>query len=294
MHLSQFESITEITKGMSGDKKYRVERDGKAFLLRISDSTKYEEKKKEFQRLAHLSRAGLPVPECVFFGKDEETGEVMTLLSWLEGEVTEELLPRMSAAEQYGYGCQAGRILRQIHETTKVSEIGGGWYDRYFGVIDRRLESYRREGKCFEGSDKILSYIETQKELLKTRPMCGHHGDYHTGNLLIHESKVRVIDWHTIDFDNIGDPWYEFNRIATEHPAFARGQIDGYFENQVPEEFWKLFALYLAASAITSIVWAQYYAPEELENIMALNRRVMELFDGMENPMPKWYREGGN
>ena len=259
MYQSQFEKATEITKGMSGDKKYRVEREGKTFLLRVSDSTEYEEKEKEFRRLDHLSRAGLPVPECVFFGKDEETKDVLTLLSWLEGEVAEEILPQLSVAEQYQYGVQAGRILREIHENTAVSGSFGEWYDRYFQVIERRLQSYRREGIPFEGSDNILAYIDTQKELLKARPMCGHHGDYHTGNLLIHDKKVWVIDWHTIDFDNIGDPWYEFNRIATEHPAFAGGQIDGYFENQVPEEFWKLFALYLAASAITSIVWAKYY-----------------------------------
>ena len=72
MYLSQFEKVTTITRGMSGDKKYRVERDGKAFLLRVSDSTKYEEKKKEFQRLAHLSRAGLPVPE--WYREGEQRG----------------------------------------------------------------------------------------------------------------------------------------------------------------------------------------------------------------------------
>ena len=74
------------------------------------------------------------------------------------------------------------------------------------------------------------------------------------GNLIINEGKLWGIDWHTVDFDNIRDSWYEFNRIGIEYPMFAKGQIDGYFENQVPEEFWKLFSLYFATSAITSIV----------------------------------------
>ena len=99
-----------------------------------------------------------------------------------------------------------------------------------------------------------------------------------------------VIDWHTVDFDNIGDPWYEFNRLGIEHPMFAGGQINGYFNQQVPEEFWRLFALYLAASAITSIVWAKHWAPEEFDNIMQLNRNVLDMFDNMTNPIPRWYR----
>ena len=74
-------------------------------------------------------------------------------------------------------------------------------------------------------------------------------------------------------------------------PIFAKGQIDGYFENQVPEEFWKLFALYFATSAITSIVWAKYWAPDELDSVMALNKSVLNMFDGMDNPIPRWYRE---
>ena len=165
------------------------------------------------------------------------------------------------------------------------------WYDRYFEVIEPRLEAFLKEGISFVGDEKILRFIEENKLLLKSRPLCHHHGDYHMGNLIINEGKLWVIDWHTVDFDNIGDPWYEFNRIGTEYPIFAKGQIDGYFENQVPEEFWKLFALYFATSAITSIVWAKYWAPDELDSVMALNKSVLNMFDGMDNPIPRWYRE---
>lgn len=120
--------------------------------------------------------------------------------------------------------------------------------------------------------------------------MCRHHGDFHMVNLIINGDRLHVIDWHAVYFDNTGDPWYEFNRIGTEHPAFARGQADGYFRHEVPEKFWRLFALYFAASAITSIVWAKYWAPKELDYIMDLNRRVVDMFDNMENSVPKWYR----
>ena len=50
------------------------------------------------------------------------------------------------------------------------------------------------------------------------------------GNLIISSDRqLYVIDWHTVDFDNCGDPWYDFNPLGIEFPAFASGQIVGYF-----------------------------------------------------------------
>ena len=290
-YLSQFEKVTKISKGMSGDKKYRVEKDSLTYLLRSADAAEYTRKKNEYDYLNHLHQASLPVPECIAFEKCDEDTKVYTLLSWVEGEEAEKVLPKVSCCEQYAYGVQAGSILRKIHNNSPKVDTSKNWYDRYFEVIEPRLEAFLKEGISFVGDEKILRFIEENKLLLKSRPLCHHHGDYHMGNLIINEGKLWVIDWHTVDFDNIGDPWYEFNRIGTEYPIFAKGQIDGYFENQVPEEFWKLFALYFATSAITSIVWAKYWAPDELDSVMALNKSVLNMFDGMDNPIPRWDRE---
>ena len=289
--LSDFQNVKKITGGMSGDDKYRVERDGKACLLRIADIGTYETKETEYAHLQHLNDFDLPVPECLAFGKTEDGAAVYTLLSWIEGEEAEKILPQTDASRQYACGRQAGQILSQIHLCSPAVNASKSWYERYFEVIEPRLEAYRKEGLPFEGCDDVLRFIEDNRDLLKTRPLCRHHGDYHMGNLIIHEDKLWVIDWQTVDFENIGDPWYEFNRLGSEYPAFARGQIDGYFADAVPEEFWRLFALYFATSAITSIVWAKHWAPKELDGIMALNRRVVEMFDYMRSPIPNWYRE---
>jgi serine/threonine-protein kinase len=285
----RFKETKEISKGMSGDKKYRcIDKEGNKYLLRISDVANYDMKKKEYDFLKKLNEADLPIPRCIEFGKDGEL--VYTLLSWIDGEEAEKTLPYMSEGKQYEMGLQAGKILRMIHEKSKIDELSQNWYDRYFDVIQPRLDAYHKEGISFEGADKITDFIEANKFLLKEREQCGLHGDYHMGNLIINDGKLSVIDWHTVDFDNIGDPWYEFNRIGAEHPAFASGQIDGYFVGKVPEEFWKVFALYFSTSAITSIVWAKYCAPTEMDYIMQLNENMLIWFDEMRNPIPTWYK----
>jgi serine/threonine-protein kinase len=57
----------------------------------------------------------------------------------------------------------------------------------------------------------------------------------------------------------------------------------------VPVKFWKLLAYYLAASTITSIVWAKYFAPERVQAILKMNTDILYWFDGMKNPIPTWY-----
>ena len=81
------------------------------------------------------------------------------------------------------------------------------------------------------------------------------------------------------------------NRFGIEYPAFASGQIDGYFLDNIPETFWRLLAYYLSASAITSIVWAKYYAPDRINAILNLNLDIICWFDNMKNLIPSWYKK---
>ena len=46
----------------------------------------------------------------------------------------------------------------------------------------------------------------------------------------------------------------------------------------------------LSANAITAIVWAKKLVPQELDRIMRRNENVLDIFDNVTNPIPKWYR----
>lgn len=287
----RFTKIKQIKKGMSGDRKFYLQDDnGESYLLRLSDRSELIRKQAEYDFLRQVSEKGLPVPKPFAFG-DDNRKSVYTLLSWVEGEEAEKILPKLSRNEQYRFGVEAGTILRKLHNDFPVVS-DENWQKRYFAVMDERLEAYRSEGIPFEGSELVLKYLNEKTGLLADRPQTRHHGDYHMGNLIIgKDEKLSVIDWYTVDFENYGDPWYEFNRVGVENPAFASGQIDGYFSDRIPREFWELLAFYLAGSAITSIVWAKYFAPGKLQEILRLNEDVVEWFHGMKNPVPVWYDE---
>ncbi len=291
--LGTFSKVKEIEKGMSGDRKYYIEtRDGKKLLLRITDISNYETKKKDYDFLLSVNKADLPAPNAIEFGMCEDRASVYMLLEWMEGEEAEKVVPNMVKEKQYSIGVKSGQILRGIHQNSVLCDTEQDWYDRYFEVITPRIEAYKNEGIPFEGAEAIISFIEGNKHLLHDRRQCRIHGDYHLGNLIINDKEeLFVIDWQTVDFEGVGDPWVDFINIGIEHPAFAAGQIDGYFNHQVPEAFWRILALYLAVSAITSIVWAKYFAPERLDSILTLNRNVINWYDGMKQVIPSWYKE---
>ena len=289
---STFLVVKEVKDGMSGDRKYYIETvDRQKLLLRISEAANIDIKKKDYDFLTSLNKANLPVPQAIDFGLCEEGQSVYMLLEWMEGKEAEKVLPDMPKDKQYRLGVKAGRILRSIHENAAIKSAEQNWYDRYFEVISPRIDAYKNEGIPFEGADEILAFIEENKHLLHDRSQCNIHGDFHLGNLIIQDEELFVIDWQTVDFDGVADPWVDFKSIGVEHTAFAVGQIDGYFDSQVPEEFWRILALYLATSAITSIVWAKYFAPDCLDSIMELNRNVVKWYDKMKQVIPTWYRE---
>lgn len=289
---STFSVVKEIKDGMSGDRKYYIETvDGQKLLLRISEAANIDIKKKDYDFLTSLNKANLPVPQAIDFGLCEEEQSVYMLLEWMEGEEAEKVLPDMPKDKQYRLGVKAGQILRGIHENAAIKSAEQNWYDRYFEVISPRIDAYKNEGIPFVGAEDILTFIEENKHLLHDRNQCNIHGDYHLGNLIIAGEDLFVIDWQTVDFEGVADPWVDFKSIGVDHIAFAVGQIDGYFESQVPEEFWRMLALYLSTSAITSIVWAKYVAPDCLDSIMELNQNVVKWYDNMKQVIPTWYRE---
>lgn len=282
--------IKKINKGMSGDTKYKVkDKLGNSYLLRMAEINVYQIKKHEYDLIQMWNKCNIPMPKAVDFGTCKEGKAVYTLLEWIEGVEVQNILFSMNCRERYELGKKSGRILKKIHAIT-VPNDSKDWSKQYFAVMNERLEAFKHENVNFEGDNIILNYLEQNSYLLTKRPLCYLHGDYHMGNMIYSPNgELTIIDWHTVDFDNYGDPWYEFNRIGVEFSEFASGQIDGYFEDNVPENFWRLFSFYLSASAITSVVWAKYWAPEEYENIIKLNQDILKCFDNMNRVKPSWY-----
>ena len=285
----RFVSIKPILKGWSGDKKYCVvSQDGTKYLLRLSAGN-CEAKKADFDIMDRLARMGVPMCLPIEFG---EWGEgVYTLQSWIEGEEAEAVIPLVSHTQAYVYGLKAGQVLRTIH-AIPAPDSCEKWEMRFNRKLDRKIKGYRECPVKFDGADYMIDYINQNRQLLDGRPQTYHHGDYHIGNMMIEQNELKIIDFNRSDY---GDPWEEFNRIvwcAQKSPLFASGMVNGYFDGKPPLAFWKLLALYIAGNTLSSVYWAIPFGQEEVDTMLAQAGDVLNWFDNMKNPVPKWYSEG--
>lgn len=277
-----------VDKGWSGDKKWRVEdENGRSYLLRVSPEERYERRQREFQRMQQIEALGIPMCRPVEFGRCQEG--VYLLLSWVDGREAEEVIGGLSEAEQYSYGWDAGVFLRQIH-TIPGPEDSESWSVRFNRKIDRKIAMYQDCPVKYPGGEAFLNYIAGHRYLLEGRPQCYQHGDYHIGNMMIDwTGRLVVIDF---DRDDWGDPWEEFNRIvwcAQCAPKFAAGMVDGYFNGQVPGEFWALLALYICSNTLSSLPWAVDYGQRQVDIMLRQGAEILDWYDNMGTTVPRWY-----
>lgn len=284
-------SFELINKGWSVDVKYcMTTSDRTRYLIRFTPEEKSGKRESMFQMQQKAAALGIPMCEPVGFDRCEQG--VYTIQTWIDGEDAEQVIPHLPEAEQYAYGLDAGRILRKIH-SIPAPEDCPDWDPRFNRKIDRNVKRYQECPIHFEGAENIMAYIEENRHLLAERPQSYQHGDYHIGNMMIEKGKIVIIDFDRYDF---GDPWEEFNRIvwcAQTAPRFASGMVDGYFDGNVPMEFWRLLALYISSNMLSSVPWAIPFGDKEIKTMLDQTRDVLGWYDNMRNPVPAWYCGSG-
>ncbi len=278
-----------LTKGWSTDRKYKVQlEDGRLGLLRIAERPAYEAKRLEFQLVEKLFGLGLPVAEPLSCWADEES--VYTLYEWVEGQDMKEVASDLSDSVLYDLGCQSGQFLRTLH-ALPIDQSLRDWNSFYQAKIDNKLAAYQAASHSYPTGPAMIDFVQANRHLLAGRPIAYHHGDFHTGNFLLgRDGKLKILDFDRYD---IGDPWEEFNRLiftADLSPAFARGQVDAYFEGAIPEEFWRLLALYLTVNSLGALSWAEHQDSEQILLMIKQSAAISEWYEGFCLHIPKWYR----
>ena len=285
-------NIEEISKGFSPDKKYIITNaNNEKYLFRTGDIKEYERKKIEFQILNEMVKRNVQAQRPIEIGILEEEGVCYSIFSYLEGEDAKKLLPTYSPKEQYDIGIEAGKDLAKMHTYEAPNNILP-WYERAMKKHSKYVEVYKTCGINIKNDDKIIKFIEENEIYLKSRPNRFQHDDFHLENIIVRDGKyVGVVDFNGYDW---GDPIHDFVKIA----LFARdisipysiGQIEGYFNGRIPEEFWNLYAVYVGMTVFSSVVWTLLAAPHMLDDMLERLTIVLEDHNNFELSKPIWFQ----
>ena len=70
--------------------------------------------------------------------------------------------------------------------------------------------------------------------------------------------------------------------------------IDGYFDDKVPDLFWKLLAVYIISNLIGALPWAIPYGEEDVSVMQNQAKEILEWYDYMNRLVPSWYMNKNN
>ena len=288
VELTNVQSLKPLNKGWSKDKKYIITTDKEKYLLRISDISLYEKKKKQFELLQQLEKLDINCSRPIAFGVLDDKSLYM-LLSYLEGEDAETIIPTLSDKEAYNLGLEAGKILQKLH-SIKIPKVDFTWRDRYMEKVPRKLKTLKECKYKLPLEDFLVNYFIDKTYLMDNRPLLFSHGDYHAGNMIVHNGKIGIIDF---DKNTIADPYDElkpfcWNVFVSEY--FETGLINGYFNNQIPEDFFKILKYYSVESLVSQLPWAVQFGEEDIKTAYKVYDAMLEWWGNFNLDIPTWYK----
>ena len=156
-----------------------------------------------------------------------------------------------------------------------------------------QLSRYEASSVRIAKDEIAVKYVKDNiQKIWKEKPVY-QHGDFHPGNLIYMENgEIGVIDFNRWE---VGDPYEEFYKLE----SFARelsvpyciGQIQAYFNDEVPEDFWSILAVYVAHASLFSIKWAEKFGQSDIDGMLERCKVAFEDYDYFKRNIPVWYKE---
>ena len=271
--------VETIKKGYSTDHKVIVKRGNEKIIVRTFEGNQ-ERREVEAELLKKLEELDTNALRVISL----EEGKMVT--TYFEGEDAEVAITKLPHEVQYQIGVEASMDLRKIH---LIQAPTNDWYERQSAKYRRYIERYQELPLKVQGDEQIMRFIEERLHLMKGRPNVLQHDDFHLPNLIVKDGKyVGVIDFGRFDW---GDSIWDFIKLgmfSTEKSVpFAKGLIKGYYGGELPKDFWDLYALYLAMSVFSAIVWGQIQG--EGDKLLKHVERYIKDHKGFTLPVPVWY-----
>ena len=226
----------------------------------------------------------------VDFGICNEGKSCYMLLTYVDGKDLEEALPTLTEKEQYLLGREAGKILRKIH-SIPIDECDIPKETKQKRKLWQLSKYEDSPNLRVENDETAIEFVKNNIDLIWKEQPVYQHGDFHPGNLIyMNDGKVGVIDFNRWEVSDPYEEFYKLESFGTEVSIpYSIGQIDAYFDDEIPNDFWSALAVYCAWSALFSIKWAEPFGQKDVDGMVERCYRAFENYDNFNSVVPKWY-----
>ncbi|TQR18508.1 aminoglycoside phosphotransferase family protein [Psychrobacillus soli] len=279
-------SLHLIEEGFSDDEKWCVDN---TYLLRMSPKTEIGQLVEQAKLTNEVHALDPRIPYVYDVGVYEN--RTYMILDYMIGENGNITLPIKIPKVQYEIGLQVGNALKNMHSIVAPDDYPS-WEETWKARFDNQAPRFEEIVRRHPNYASILPFIQDNLYLLKNRPSCIQHFDFHPGNILIHEDRFTgLIDMQKIRY---ADPINEFYKMeyfnVQVSRAYSCGVVEGYHdEKSIPNSFWEMHRLYAAMHLVFAEVWGHEGGIDQMEKFQSYTRFTLDQFDEFRLLIPKWY-----
>lgn len=197
-----------------------------------------------------------------------------------------EYLEKSNNDATYNIAYKFGRKLKGFHQIKPRKDVD--WYNLFNTKANYLFYMHGLSDKIGDSDYILIDYISHNIHLTKSVKNSYIYINLTLDNILVSDNNEFV--FLNFEYEDIGDPVFDFtkiNKIAIDYPKFAKGVLNGYFNDEKPPtKFFRLLAVYQAYLILKNIVMTRdelrYKYSKEEENALLL------MYDNFNQEVPIW------
>lgn len=264
--------------------KFKVDCIGGTYFAKYSSYNKFSKEFFEMKELKSLNECVCLLP---FVSKNlPDINKQLNIYEWLDGENLRNFLHYKAEMSCYEYGVKSSKLLKMLHDVNVSNVVSRFNVNNYIAEILAIL----RSNECMLKYKNLwLDLIDENVDVIKRKSKDSLiHFDFKPKNIMLSNGKLLLIDF---DSFSIGNPWFDFYdkglAIYKERQAFNKGVIDGYFNNNIPIEFWRFLKIISICTMIQMSFWS--INRNNKDYIFSVEEHLLKTYSDALNNIPKWY-----
>lgn len=283
-NLKQYNIINELNHGESSVKKILLEKDNKKYLLRLYDLKFIEGRYTAFKYMDILYKNGINVPQIYDQGILNDIKKGYAILEWIDGIPLNNLLFNNENCIKYGE--LVATQLKKIHQ----NELNRNYsFDvNFLNSLENKILKLKNLNVNIDYKF-IYKYVYENIKTIRNKNLSVIHGDLHPGNIIVNNnSKIYFID---LDVCKKDFSWIDLitNSCNMDYPKFYESLIAKYFNEEIPNDFWKAYNLYGTLYCLDYILYCNRTLNKTISDGIDTYQKFLDFTNKMNNNNPKWF-----